>query len=231
MHQLFNSLYVVRNLITGHLANVQEGVYKEKDENLRDESQEVLRKAEAKLAEMMETLKRLHGLAQATKEVRQGSTPVSLKRMAYQTLTLIEKEYPLGEVEFLDRIPEEIPELYVNRIDLAEILCNLIVNALQAMKGKGKLILRACFTQLEGKEPSLTLKVIDTGPGIQREYLDSLFEPFFTTKPETEGNGLGLYIAKELTEKNGGKVTVESFPGHGTTFSLQFPILPSVAVS
>ena len=66
----------------------------------------------------------------------------------------------------------------------------------------------------------------DTGPGIPKDQLPYIFHPFFTTKAEGQGNGLGLYLTKELVRKNGGRITVSSFEGSGTTFTLEFPLAP-----
>lgn len=67
----------------------------------------------------------------------------------------------------------------------------------------------------------LSIKVRDTGPGLAQEQLNRIFEPFYTTK--AAGTGLGLYVVKQLVEKNGGKVDVSSKEGLGTTFTLVFP--------
>ena len=64
----------------------------------------------------------------------------------------------------------------------------------------------------------------DTGPGILQEHLRRLYHPFFTTKPEGIGDGLGLYLARELVLKNKGRITASSFEGSGTTFTLEFPV-------
>jgi signal transduction histidine kinase len=103
-----------------------------------------------------------------------------------------------------------------DRHSLEEIFINLIVNACQAMPGGGEIEI---LTKEE--KPLLFIKVRDTGPGVPQEQLARIFEPFYTTK--ASGTGLGLYVVKQLVEKNGGKVEVLSKEGLGTTFSLIFP--------
>jgi len=72
--------------------------------------------------------------------------------------------------------------------------------------------------------PMLKISVMDSGPGITEETLSRLFTPFFSTK--NRGTGLGLVIAKEITEKHKGRIEVSSTPGSGTTFSIYMPMMP-----
>ena len=88
----------------------------------------------------------------------------------------------------------------------------------------GKLILRAHHAFTAKEEAFAIVSFSDTGPGIAEEKLVCLFRPFFTTKLEGEGNGLGLYLIKNLVTRNSGKITAASFPDFGTTFTLEFPL-------
>ena len=113
--------------------------------------------------------------------------------------------------------------------ELQEILYELAKNALQAMqKGKarvkGKLILQAQLGFSTHEEPFALVTVADTGPGIPEEELPNLFQPFFTTQPGEGGNGLGLYLAKQLVLNNEGKITAASFEGFGTSFAIELPV-------
>lgn len=101
---------------------------------------------------------------------------------------------------------------------LFQILLNLGVNAMDAIEGKGGIILHAAA--FEGK---VHLEVSDTGAGIPEAVLPHIFEPLFTTKPEGKGSGLGLSVVKGLVEKGGGQIQVSSHAGQGTTFSLSLP--------
>lgn len=96
-----------------------------------------------------------------------------------------------------------------------------------ADKLAGKLILRACLAFSTQEEPLAVITVADTGPGIPEKVLRRLFQPFFTTKPEGEGNGLGLYLVKGLVERNHGRISVSSYQGLGTTFTIEFPTVQS----
>ena len=77
-----------------------------------------------------------------------------------------------------------------------------------------------------GRAEQLTIRVTDTGCGINPEHLPRIFEPFFTTKGEGEGTGLGLHICRQIVQRWGGALGVESEPGRGTTFTITLPLAP-----
>ena len=78
--------------------------------------------------------------------------------------------------------------------------------------------LRIHASQPKGK---LVIEISDTGKGISKENINRIFEPFYSTKGP-KGSGLGLYITRQLVERNGGKIFVKSKAGHGAVFSLEF---------
>jgi len=117
-------------------------------------------------------------------------------------------------------VPADVPPLYVDRIQLGQVLLNLISNGTQAIgESKGTLTLRA---RANGDRMA-TLEVQDTGSGIGPENLPHIFEPLFTTK--ARGLGLGLSVARSLVVVNGGELAVESEKGRGSTFTVRVPIV------
>lgn len=114
----------------------------------------------------------------------------------------------------------------MNRVELQQVLINLMVNALQAMPSGGTLTLEARDARPEdaaalGADPfeGVVVLVRDTGHGIQPDVLGRIFDPFFTTKKQT-GTGLGLSISYAIVKRYGGGISVESQLGQGTTFTL-----------
>ncbi len=103
-----------------------------------------------------------------------------------------------------------------DREKLKQVIINLIVNAIEAMKGGGKLTARA---GCEGGRVLLALE--DTGVGIDPTHLHEVFEPFFTTKEA--GTGLGLSIVRKIIDQHGGDVRIESHRGHGTRVTVAIP--------
>ncbi|MBP7125508.1 HAMP domain-containing protein [Myxococcota bacterium] len=117
----------------------------------------------------------------------------------------------------------EGPELPGMRLDVSrmqQVLVNLMVNALDAMPGGGRLRVRKGVSA-DGR--TAWIEVADTGTGIRSEDLPHLFEPFFTTK-EGKGTGLGLSISWGIVTDHGGQIDVESHRGKGTTFRVSLPL-------
>jgi len=115
----------------------------------------------------------------------------------------------------------ELIQLYGSPGRLAQIITNLVINAVDAsaQKGGGRISLR-----LEATAETITLQVSDQGSGIPAETLTKIFDPMFTTKPFGQGTGLGLTIVHDIvTGDFGGRIEVTSQPGQGTTFILRFP--------
>jgi signal transduction histidine kinase len=89
------------------------------------------------------------------------------------------------------------------------------------MKGSGNLAVK---TLLEEAEKRVRIEIADTGPGIPDEVLPQIFDPFFTTKDEGEGTGLGLSIVYGIVQNHGGKISVKTAQGKGTTFVIELPL-------
>jgi two-component system sensor histidine kinase HydH len=111
---------------------------------------------------------------------------------------------------------------------LEQAFVNLMLNSVEAMGAGGMLTVKthslaASFPHgvAEAAPARIRISVSDTGIGIPPEEQSHLFEPFFTTKPS--GTGLGLAITRRILEEHGGGITVESKPGHGTTFHIVLP--------
>ncbi len=109
--------------------------------------------------------------------------------------------------------------LAMPRRELIQVLLNLLINSRDAMATGGTLTL-GCRN--DGEYGFLT--IADTGSGIAPEILARIFTPFFTTKG-TKGTGLGLSVAESLVRGCGGLIQVKSQPGHGTTFTVQIPLV------
>jgi len=113
-------------------------------------------------------------------------------------------------------IPLGLPPLKIDSSHFAQMIQNLVLNALEAMPEGGDL-----FVQAEAMGDRVILTVRDTGPGIPPEILHQIFEPGFTTKPA--GSGLGLAVVKSIVERYGGSIEVSSRPGEGTLFRITLP--------
>jgi signal transduction histidine kinase len=135
---------------------------------------------------------------------------------------------PLRErgVELQLDLPDTLPEVRVDPVQLEQSLVEIISNALDAMPMGGSLRIAASMQQNGGAPGQVTIEVADTGPGIPEQVLPSVCEPFFTTRQE--GTGLGLAIAKRYVEQNGGRLEISSRPG-ATTVRIRLPAATSAA--
>jgi signal transduction histidine kinase len=109
----------------------------------------------------------------------------------------------------------------MNRTELQQVLVNLMVNAIHAMADGGRLTLHSFDDDLDGRQ-GVAIEVADTGIGMSADTLHKVFDPFFTTK-RREGTGLGLSISQTLVARQGGRISAESAPGRGTTFTVWLP--------
>jgi signal transduction histidine kinase len=100
------------------------------------------------------------------------------------------------------------------------VLINLMINAQQAMEGRPG---EVRVTTVAGNNGHVQIKVTDNGPGMPDEVKTKIFEPFFTTKPVGKGTGLGLSVSYGIVKEHKGDIQVDSAPGTGTTFTLNFP--------
>ncbi|MEK6397500.1 MAG: ATP-binding protein [Terriglobus sp.] len=109
--------------------------------------------------------------------------------------------------------------------DIRQVLNNLISNAIDAMRTGGRLLVRAHDAVDASGHAGVRITVADTGTGMSVETQRRLFEPFYTTK-ELNGNGLGLWISKEIVDRHHGRLTLRSTEHaalHGTVFALFLP--------
>ena len=164
----------------------------------------------------MEIMKRFAMFAkQGVKEETQLAE-ISLSETFEGVLPLIRHELELDKIQLVKKVPNDLPRIRADRRQIEEIFFNLIVNACQAMKDGGKLTVQA-----EQRNGSVQVEIQDDGPGIPSEQISKIFEPFYTTKES--GTGLGLYVTKQLVERNGGHIFLQSKLNQGTNFILKFP--------
>ena len=112
-----------------------------------------------------------------------------------------------------------VPEIECIPSQINQVFMNLLVNAAQAISGRGVITLR---TRRTGDQ--VCVEISDTGSGIAPENVNRIFDPFFTTKPVGIGTGLGLSITHGIVRKHHGRIEVDSTPGRGTTFRVMLPI-------
>lgn len=151
-----------------------------------------------------------------------GFQPISLAELVEDMVEILRASISrLSRVEF-DFEPN-LPAVLGEPSQLRQVVMNLLVNASEAMTPHGGVILVSARTQRRGDLARVVLEVADSGAGIPPEYQQRIFDPFFSTK--RSGRGLGLAAVRSIVNSHGGAVELESEPGRGSTFRLEFPAL------
>jgi PAS domain S-box-containing protein len=115
----------------------------------------------------------------------------------------------------------DLPQIVGDPSEVQQVCANLMINAADAMVGKGELTIR---TRSAPESDQVILEFADTGPGIAPEIKEKIFEPFFTTKPLGSGTGLGLSVVYGIIQRHKGSIEVASPPGGGAIFTVKLPL-------
>jgi two-component system NtrC family sensor kinase len=161
------------------------------------------------------------GLLDFSRPKGKAKAPSDLNLLVEQTLGLLRHHKRFKAVVLLRELEPALPQVVVNAEQIVQVLMALMINALDAMEGGGRLAVRTSLSMRRGGE--VIVEVEDTGPGIAVEARTRLFEPFFTTKPLGRGTGLGLSICYGIVEEHRGRIEVDSQPGRGATFRVHLP--------
>ncbi|MDX2442066.1 MAG: ATP-binding protein [Desulfobacterales bacterium] len=184
------------------------------EEGARDDLQRILKDAER----CRDTVKELLEFTRQTRNVMQ---PHDINKSISRTLFLLENQTLFHNIEIEKNMTSSLPPIMADTQQLNHMFMNLIINAAQAMEGKGKLTLETCRSR---QQDWIKIKISDTGPGIPEDILPHIFDHFFTTKEEGKGTGLGLSMVYGIVENHGGKILAKNMPGQGSTFIIEFPI-------
>jgi two-component system NtrC family sensor kinase len=149
---------------------------------------------------------------------------VDVNKIILDTLALLEHQFKMTKLRVADDLCHHLPLIHGNAGRLQQVFLNLFLNARDAMPDGGTL--RVSTANGEG----VSVTVTDTGSGIAQEHIQRIYDPFFTTKgspregQQGRGTGLGLSVSYGIIQEHAGKIRVESRPGEGTTFYLDFPL-------
>jgi PAS domain S-box-containing protein len=175
------------------------------------------------LASMEDGLRRVQKIVRQLLDFSQQHQPefslTDINHVIERVLVLTTHLLAPNRIVLETALGSSLPKLMIDRHMIEQVLMNLVLNAVQAMKGGGVLAIR---TTVEEGICQVTIR--DTGSGIPASVLPKIFDPFFTTKGEGEGTGLGLSVSLGIIERHGGKILVESEVGSGTVFTVCLPV-------
>ncbi|MBI3244890.1 MAG: PAS domain S-box protein [Deltaproteobacteria bacterium] len=151
-----------------------------------------------------------------------------LRKLIDTSLTLVATPLRKQQIQTAIMVQPALPRLHVDAQQLQQVLLNLFFNAIESMPQGGSLSVQAAVSsrlaETNGRRSAnVMIRVGDSGPGIAAEDHEKIFRPFFTTKTKG-GMGLGLSICQSIIQAHEGRITVDSQPGHGATFSIILPL-------
>jgi len=169
----------------------------------------------------------VRGLLDFARQVPPHKSMIAINDVVARALGIVDNQLRVQNVEVVQHLAADLPDLHADPNQLQQVLINLLVNAADAFEGPERRIeiatgLAEEAERLDGR-PTVAVRVADNGKGIPERDLGKIFEPFFTTK-EHKGTGLGLAVSWGIVSEHGGTIEVASEVGRGTTFTVRLPV-------
>lgn len=206
------------------LAGIKAVVQLMLEDTLADGQREYLLRVLGEINRLSEFLRSFHGFA-APQEM--NPVPCRLEQILEDVILWTRKEARSRNVTIeYASCCNQVPALWADPSQLKQVMLNLVINAIHAMPEGGVIHVGMCVGRQQQTEdqsrPRMSFCVRDTGVGIPHELQMKIFDPFFTTR--ADGSGIGLAVCKRIVTQHGADIRVESSPGHGTCFELDWPI-------
>ena len=242
-HEVNNPLGAASSLVQ----SVQEMIEEDSIEEFQQDRATILDHLSFSRREMNRIKDIVASLLGLSRQTNDYSEPVKLEVVAKDALRVLYNKYKRYEVNVEEAYQEGLPQIQGNFAQLGQVCLNIIQNAIEAVEGKGKIVLKTygergsggAREQRSGEDSHAPLlpgtpagmgegyvvfECVDTGPGMSEEVKRDIFKPFFTTKAPGKGTGLGLYLCHQIVEKHKGTIEVDSEAGKGTTFRIKLPV-------
>jgi C4-dicarboxylate-specific signal transduction histidine kinase len=164
----------------------------------------------------------IHNLRTLVKKVPPRQEPVALNDLIYRTLTLVNWELTQYQVEVQTELPLDLPDVLGDRVQLQQLLLNLILNAMEAMSSiAGRARVLTIRSEWREATETVAIAVRDSGVGLVSSTKERLLDAFFTTKPD--GMGMGLSICRTIISAHSGRLSYANNADHGVTFEFTLP--------
>ena len=146
----------------------------------------------------------------------------NINDVLHSSMNIVRNKADFFDIKLITDFEPSLMRVKADSSQLQQVFLNMIMNAADAMEGKGTLTLTTRNVS-ENNQNFIEVVFQDTGPGISQENLEKLFEPFFTTKPVGKGTGLGLAVSHGIIQDHGGKIIVRTKLKEGSAFTIQLP--------
>lgn len=213
-HEINNPLAIMGQEVEWirHLLTEAEGRLGPSETDLRDSLHEIGRQVE-RCGEIT------HKLLDFARKKEPLIQAVDINRLVEDMARLVEREASLHNIRLERHYSDSLPPVHTDAPLVRQVVLNILNNATHAVQKDGAIAVRT----REEEDGGVGIQVSDTGCGIPKEYLDKVFDPFFTTKAPGKGTGLGLSICHGIMDRLGGRISLESEEGKGTTFTVHLP--------
>ena len=183
--------------------------------------------SEAKMANAI-----VQEMLEFVRPVRLQLDRASLADALNSAVTMADGKVNRGDIRVALNVPDSLPKIQGDEHQLTQVFANLLINAYEALDGRGNVALRARLLE-SGEEgsllpdgqhpvPTVVVEVEDNGPGVAPDLTDKIFNPFFTTKPQ--GSGLGLAIVRKIVDAHEGRIDMRAGSGTGMCFRVTLPV-------
>ncbi len=147
------------------------------------------------------------------------STPID--EVIYESIQLVSNQLIINNIKYNINIEPDLPEIFISRNRIKQVLINIYTNAVKAMPNSGQLDVEVALSR---NKRFVNITITDSGVGIPPSVQMHIFDPFFTTSEVGKGTGLGLSVSYSIIKRHGGTITVRSEQDKGSTFTISIPI-------
>ena len=165
-------------------------------------------------------------LREFVKKTEDGRSSLDLNEIVRESVALMEFELQRSSVNIVYELDESVPSVHGNRIQLEQVVVNLLRNACEALSQRD-LADRTVLIRSNALQDWVRLTVEDSGPGVEQDSADEVFNAFFTTKPD--GLGMGLAISRSIIDAHGGRLWIDHDHDEGATFHVELPLSKEAA--
>jgi signal transduction histidine kinase len=185
--------------------------------------------AQAVLTNIIEEAKMANAIVQEVLEfvrpIRLQVEHTGIAEALHAAVQLADTKAARGSIAVDVKVPEELPQIQADHHQLTQLFTNLLINAYEAMDGRGRVAIAACRVLQddggEGRE-AVRIELQDNGPGMPPDVAEHVFDPFFTTK--AQGSGLGLAIVRKIVDAHDGQIDLRTSAGSGTLIRVTLPV-------
>lgn len=202
--------------INDTLANIDIAAAWIKDSAVKGDLEEIARNLDQIRSQVSRSRRSIDAFIGFVKPDEAAITDVNVNELLNDLVEFLSTEIRLKKIRIKKYYEDNLPNIRSDRSKLRQVFLNVVLNAISAVEKDGEISLKT-----HAVKNGVEITIVDNGPGIPEEHLESIFDPLFSTKPE--GAGLGLSIGVNILQKLGGHISAKNEPGQGAAFTVELP--------